>query len=76
MDIKNKILEIINEVADENDKQVVKEYNDKLDLRNDFNLDSLDLAELTVRIEEEFDVDIFADGLIEKIDEIVAKLTK
>jgi hypothetical protein len=30
MDVQNKILEIINEVADENDKQVVKEYKDKL----------------------------------------------
>jgi hypothetical protein len=30
MDVQNKILEIINEVADENDKQIVKEYKDKL----------------------------------------------
>lgn len=43
-------------------------------LRNDFGMDSLDLAELTVRIEAEFDIDIFADGIVNTVGEIEKKL--
>jgi acyl carrier protein len=73
-DIQQRVFTIINEVADENDKVVVDEFNDELDLRENFNLDSLDLAELTVRLEEEFEVDIFEDGLVSTVKEIVNKI--
>lgn len=43
-------------------------------LRDDLGLDSLDLAELTVRIEAEYDVDIFEDGVVTTIGEILAKI--
>lgn len=33
-------------------------------LREDLGLDSLDLAELTVRIEERFGVDVFDEGVV------------
>ena len=46
------------------------------DLRNDLDLTSFDLAELTVRIEDEFDIDIFEDGLVNTIGEVLAKLEK
>lgn len=36
---------------------------------------SFDLAELTVKIEDEFDIDIFEDGLVNTIGEIYAKLS-
>ncbi|MBR1946712.1 MAG: hypothetical protein IKA35_01360, partial [Bacteroidaceae bacterium] len=39
-------------------------------------LTSFDLAELTVNIEAEFDVDIFEDGLVNTIGEIYEKLQK
>jgi len=45
-------------------------------LRNDFGFDSLDLAELTVRIEAEYDIDVFEDGLVETVGEIVRKIEK
>ena len=35
---------------------------------------SFDLAELTVRIEDEFDIDIFEDGLVNTVGEIFVKL--
>jgi len=73
--IEQKIFAIINEVADENDKIVIKQFNMNLDLRDDFGLDSLDLAELTVKVEEEFGVDVFADGLVSKIQEIINKIS-
>lgn len=45
-------------------------------LREDCQFDSLDLAELTVRIEEAFGVDVFADGIVRTVGEIQAKLPK
>lgn len=43
-------------------------------LRQEIALDSLDLAELTVRIEDKFGVDIFADGVVFTVGEVQAKL--
>jgi len=43
-------------------------------LRNDIGFDSLDLAELTVRIEAEYDIDIFEDGIVNTVSEILEKL--
>lgn len=45
-------------------------------LRDDLGMDSFNLAELTVHIEEEFDVDIFEDGIVNTVAEIYAKLNK
>jgi len=46
------------------------------DLRTDLGFDSLDLAELTVRIEKETGVDVFADSFVITIGEILAKISK
>ena len=59
-----KLLQIINTVLVERSSK----------LRDDLGFDSLDLAELTVRIEDEFNVDIFEDGLVETIEEVFVKL--
>lgn len=48
------------------------QYTDNL--REKIELTSFDLAELTVRIEDEFNVDIFEDGLVNTIGEIFEKL--
>jgi acyl carrier protein len=45
-------------------------------LRQDLGFDSFDLAEMTVRIEDEFGVDVFADGLVQTVGEILAKLER
>ncbi|THC67310.1 acyl carrier protein [Bacteroides fragilis] len=42
--------------------------------RDDIGFTSFDLAELTVRIEDEFDIDIFEDGLVNTVGEIIEKL--
>jgi len=39
-------------------------------LRNDLGFDSLDLAELTVKIEDIFDVDIFENRIVDTLQEI------
>ena len=45
-------------------------------MRDDLGLTSFDLAELTVHIEDEFDIDIFEDGLVSTVGEIYTKLDK
>lgn len=70
----DKLLEIINTVLKNRGKAQVAAINESTSLRNDLGLDSLDLAELTVRIEAEFDVDIFEDGIVTSVGEIAEKL--
>jgi acyl carrier protein len=45
-------------------------------LREDLGFDSLDLAELTARIDERCGVDVFADGLVFTVGEVQAKLAQ
>lgn len=45
-------------------------------LKEDLGMDSFNLAELTVHIEEEFGIDIFEDGIVNTIGEIFSKLNK
>jgi acyl carrier protein len=76
MDIKmnEKILEIINKVLDNRTKEKLTSISPEMHLRNDIEFDSLDLAELTVRIEAEYDIDIFEDGIVNTVGEILKKL--
>jgi len=69
-----KILEIINTVLDNRTKKILTVLNPEMHLRNDIGFDSLDLAELTVRIEAEYDIDIFEDGIVNTVSEILGKL--
>ena len=74
--MKEKVLEIINQIRASKDLTTVLTLKESDDLRNDLDLTSFDLAELTVRIEDEFDIDIFEDGLVNTIGEVLAKLEK
>lgn len=70
-----KLLIIINTIRSNKLLPVVDELMPKMDLRTDLGFDSLDLAELTVRIENEYDIDVFEDGIITKVEEIIRKIT-
>jgi acyl carrier protein len=72
--MENTILEIINTVLTNRGKSNIKALNNDSSLRSDIGFDSLDLAELTVRIEAEYDIDIFEDGLVNTVGEILKKL--
>ena len=74
--MKEKVLAIINEIRATKELSAVSSLNVNDNLRNDLDLNSFDLAELTVRIEYEFDIDIFEDGLVNTIGEVLAKLEK
>lgn len=67
-----KLISIINIVLTNRGKQTVESINNNTSLRDDLGLDSLDLAEITVRIEAEYDVDIFENGVVTTVGEILA----
>lgn len=65
---------IINTVLKNRGKKEISEMSTDSNLRNDIGFDSLDLAELTVRIEAEYDIDIFEDGVVSTVGEIIKKI--
>ena len=67
------ILKIINEIRQAKGLVVLDSIVEDQTLRNDLELTSFDLAELTVKIEDEYDIDIFEDGLVNTVGEIFAK---
>lgn len=74
METKQRLLEIFNQILANKGRSLVAEISEEQKLREDVGFDSLDLAELTVKVEVEFDVDIFEDGLIFTVGEILDKL--
>ncbi len=70
------ILKIINEIRASKELAPVQSIDAGTRLREDLSLTSFDLAELTVKIEDEFDIDIFENGLVNTIGEIFEKLHK
>lgn len=72
--MEEKILVIINEIRATKNLAPVESINAGTKLREDLGLTSFDLAELTVKIEDEFEIDIFEDGLVSTVGEILAKL--
>ena len=72
----DKLLDIINIILKNRGKPTMKQISADTDLRTDLGFDSLDLAELTARIEAEFNVDIFEDGIVFKISDILEKISK
>lgn len=68
------LLEIINEVLENEGKNKINTLNSEMSLKDDLAMDSLDLAHLTVLIEEEYGIDIFEDTIIYKISDIEKKL--
>lgn len=69
-----KLLEIINTVLENKGKPRLEKLYDEIHLRDDIGFDSLDLAELTVRIESEFGIDIFEETIVNTVGEIKEKL--
>ncbi len=72
--MQEKILKIMNTVLENRGKEKLTSITPEMHLRNDIGFDSLDLAELTVRIEAEYDIDIFENGIINSVGEILNRL--
>ena len=69
-----KLTAIINMMLEKKNKPALESLSNNMGLRKDIGFDSLDLAELTVRIEREYGVDVFEDGLVTTVGEIVKKI--
>lgn len=70
------LLNIINEIKCEKNEEKIKMLDDSLLLREDLNLDSFDLAILTAKIENKYDIDVFEDGIVRTIGEVLNRLDK
>lgn len=68
------VLSIINNIREAKGLSSLDILINDMKLREDLEFTSFDLAELTVKIEDEFDIDIFEDGLVSTVGEIFAKL--
>lgn len=69
-----KLSEIIKNIEANKEEPFTKEITPATSLCDDLHFDSFDLAELTVRIESEFGVDVFEDGIVYTVGEILKKL--
>jgi len=69
-----KLLKIINLIRDNKGLKSLDSISPEHNLMNDLQFDSLDLAELTVRCEKEFGIDIFEDGIVTNIQEVLDRL--
>lgn len=72
--MEDKILEIINSIRESKGLTPKDNLSSDDNLRDDLELTSFDLAELTVKIEDVYDIDIFEDGLVSTVGEILEKL--
>lgn len=70
------LIKIINCILRKRDAMQIDKMSPNMSLRKDLNFDSFDLAELTVIIEDEFGVDIFEDGIIDTVGEIMDKIQR
>lgn len=70
---RSKLLEIINHIRRRNGT-ALDELRADASLRDDLGFDSMDLAELTVRIEDAFGVDIFENGIVRHVGEVLQRL--
>lgn len=70
------LLSKINEVLNESGRESLSALATTDHLKRDLDLDSLDLAVLTVKIEAVSGVDVFADGVVETVGEVLAKMQR
>lgn len=67
--------QIINEILEKKDEESpVEKISESTSLTEDLGLDSLDLAEMTVRLEDKYGVDVFEDDIVDSVNEVLEKL--
>lgn len=66
---------ILNDILEEKENSsLVDELEDDISLTDDLGLESLDLAEMTVRLEDKYGVDVFEDDVVDEVGEVLEKL--
>jgi len=71
METTQSLVAIINSMLAERNKETISDNSLNLSLREDLGFDSMDLAELAVRIEAAFGIDVFAGYLPVDLTEIL-----
>lgn len=66
--------DIINLILSNRGKEQIERISRTDHLRNDIGFDSMDLAELTVRVEAETGIDIFETEIVNTVDEVLNKI--
>jgi acyl carrier protein len=69
------LLSIINTILENRGREKCESISAETDLKRDLGFDSFDLAEFTVRIEVEYDVDVFEDGIVYTIGDILDRIS-
>jgi acyl carrier protein len=67
----DKVKSVVQTIFDNNEVELRFEITKDTKLREDLQMDSLMLAELSVRIEDEFGVDVFETKMVNTIEEIL-----
>ena len=76
MNAELELKKIINEIREDAGRDQVTDIIDQSNLREDLEFDSLELAVLTVRLEARFRVDVFEDGMVQTVGEVLQKISK
>jgi len=67
--------DVVNDILEKKDgSRPVEHLSDDRSLTEDLGLDSLDLAEMTVRLEDRHGVDVFEDDVVDEVGEVLDKL--
>ncbi len=67
-------LNMVNEIRKDKGEEAVLSVKPEDSLRSDLGFDSMDLAVMTAKIEDQYDVDVFSDGIIDKVQDVYDKL--
>ena len=68
------LLDIINDIRSDAGRKPMEALSPEMRLREDLGFDSLELAVLTANLEAQYGVDVFTDGIVATVGEVVAKL--
>jgi len=66
----------LNEIRRLAGQPLLCDLNDSDRLQDDLNLDSLQLAELSILLEAKYGVDVFADGIVRTVGEVAEKIER
>ena len=70
----NELYVFVNRILIERGRTPIQQLELSMSLRRDLAFESLDLAALTVLVEDRFNVDIFEDGVVDTVDEILDRI--
>jgi acyl carrier protein len=76
MDNFHKVKEIILTIFENNELVINNEILLSTSLKDDLEMDSIMMAELSVRLEDEFGMDVFEHGLLYSMEEILLKISE